>query len=77
MKQSVIFNYSSITLTEQMDKLINRGLNFTILPFKLDITEVLVDFKRFARSTIWHEFWYGKEDNQDTIYDIFRNKNFF
>ena len=65
MKQSVIFNYSSITLTEEMDKLINRGLNFTILPFKLDITEVLVDFKRFARSTIWHKFWYGKEDNQD------------
>ena len=31
-----------------MNKLINRGLNFTILPFKLDITEVLVDFKRFA-----------------------------
>ena len=58
-----------------MDKLINKGLNFTILPFKLDITEVLVDFKRFARSTIWHEFWYGKEDNQDTINDIFRNKD--
>ena len=44
--QSIIFNYSSITLTKLMVKLINRGLNFTTLPCKLDITEVLVDFQK-------------------------------
>ena len=42
---NVIFNYSSITLTEAMEKLLNRGLNFSILPLKLDITQTLVEFK--------------------------------
>ena len=57
-----------------MEKLINRGLNFTILPYKLDITEVLVDFKNFARSTIWHEFWFGREDSSaEQKTPIFKN----
>ena len=45
-----------------MINLLNRGLNFTILPLKLDITQTLVDFRRFQRSTIWMEFWHGKEE---------------
>ena len=58
---SVIFNESSLVLTKAMENLLNRGLNFSILPKKLDLTQVLVDFRRFERSLIWHEFWYGKE----------------
>ena len=48
-------------LTEPMKRLLNRGLNFAILPLKIDLTQILVDFKRFERSTIWHEFWFGHE----------------
>ena len=59
-----MFNESSIELSEPMLNLLNRGLNFVILPLKLDITQTLVEFKRFERSVIWHEFWFGKE-NQD------------
>ena len=60
-----------------MENVINRGLNFTILPFKLDITEVLVDFKNFARSMIWQEFWYGRNENynDNPTEDIFKDKN--
>ena len=36
--QTVVFNYSDITLTESMEKVLNRGLNFSITPSKLDIT---------------------------------------
>ena len=57
----MIFNYSNTQLTESQTSLLNKGLNFTILPLKLDITEVLVDFRKFERSIVWHEFWYGKE----------------
>ena len=53
---SVVFNESSIILTKPMENLLNRGLKFTILPLKLDITHKLVDFRRFERSAIWHEF---------------------
>ena len=62
-----IFNYSSIELSEAMTKLLNRDLNFAILPLKLDLTQVLVDFKIFERSVIWHEFWHGRE--KDTTYE--------
>ena len=30
-----------------MNNLLNRALNFAVLPLQLDITEVLVDFNRF------------------------------
>ena len=48
-----------------MDKVLNRGLNFSILPLKLDTTQVFVDFKKFERSVIWHEFWHGSEQQED------------
>ena len=50
-KTTIVYNYSSIHLDNHMNKLLNRGLNFAVLPLKLDLTEVLVDFKRFERST--------------------------
>ena len=59
--KSVVFNYSDVVLTEPMEQLLNRGLNFSILPNKMDLTQVLTDFKRFERSVVWHEFWYGRE----------------
>ena len=63
-KQQVtaVFNYSSLVLTEHMEQLLNLGLNFAILPLKLDITQILVDYKKYERSLVWHEFWYGRED---------------
>ncbi len=64
-KESVVFNYSDMVLTEPMERLLNRGLNFSILPKKMDLTQVLTDFKRFERSVIWHEFWYGREKDEE------------
>ena len=41
----------------------------------MDLTQVLVDFKRFERTAIWHEFWYGKEKSKEYKPPIFkRNK---
>ena len=61
-KIDVVFNYSNVDLCEDMINLLNCGLNFAILPLNLDLTQVLVDFKRFERSMIWKEFWFGRED---------------
>ena len=44
-KHSLVFNYSDVEVTESMDKLLNRGLNFSVLPNKMDLTQVLTDFK--------------------------------
>ena len=53
---TAILNYSSIVLTDDMEELLNMGLNFAILPLNLDITQVLVDFKKYERSLVWKEF---------------------
>ena len=74
---TIIFNYSTIKLTEPMEKVLNRGLNFCILPPSLDITQVLANFRQFERSMVWQEFWYGRENEMKTI-PIFRlNKTNF
>ena len=75
MKQhiNIVFNYSKVELSEAMISVLNRGLNFCILPMKIDITEALVDWKRFERSMIWREFWHGREDIQ-TETKIFKTK---
>ena len=70
---SVIFNYSKIKLTHAMENLLNRGFNFSILPLKLDLTQVLVDFNRFERSTIWQEYFYGRENYREFKANIFKS----
>ena len=55
-----------------MKALLNRALNFSVLPLKLDITQVLVDFNRFSRAAIWHEFWYETEKDQTYLKPIFK-----
>ena len=64
-KTDIIFNFSSIKLTHAMRALLNRALNFSVLPIKLDITQVLVYFNRFARAAIWHEYWFGRDKDKD------------
>ena len=49
-KISVVFNYSKMELTPAMEKVLNRGLNFAILPLKLNMTQVLADFNKFERN---------------------------
>jgi hypothetical protein len=70
---SVLFNYSKVELTQAMTNLLNRGFNFSILPLKLDLTQVLVDFRRFERSVIWHEYFYGTEIESGSGGKIFKS----
>ena len=61
-----------------MEDLLNLGLNFSILPLKLDVTQILVDFRRFERNMIWKEFWYENETESSYIPPIFKkNKTNF
>ena len=50
-----------------MKEVLNPGLNFAILPLKLDITQVLVDFKKYERSMIWKEFWFNREEENNNF----------
>ena len=73
-KQDIIFNYSRIVLSEPMKKLINRGLNFSVLPKKLDITQVQVDFQQFKRLAIWTEFWAWEGSGGGSVNTDFQNR---
>ena len=55
-----------------MYKLLNRGLNFSVLPNKLDLTQVLTDFKSLERNMFWTEFFYGNEENSEYEPPIFK-----
>ena len=72
--KDIVFNYSNLELTEAMKNLLNLGLNYSILPLKLDITQVLVDFNKFERSAIWREFWFGQEQTNEFKVSIFRSQ---
>ena len=57
-----------------MVKLLERGLNYTILPLKLDITQVLVDYKRYERSMLWKEFFHNAQPEEAYIPPIFKSR---
>ena len=38
----------------------------------MDLTQVLTDFKRFERSIIWYEYWYGRDSENEGEKPIFR-----
>ena len=70
---NVVFNYSSETLTNDMESVLNKGLNFSPIPEKLDITQLFVDFQRFERTMIWQEFWYGRDESEYQEPSIFKS----
>ena len=57
-----------------MESVLNIGLNFCILPLKLDITQVLVEFNRFERTMRWQEFWHGKTEHSQFDKPIFKRR---
>lgn len=76
MKQkiNVVFNNSKLELTKDMETVLNRGLKFAILPLRLHITQVLVDFRRHERTMVWKEFWHGKNNEEAYSPPIFKQK---
>jgi hypothetical protein len=71
---NVAFNNSSLVLTDAMTKVLNCGLKFAVLPLKLDITQVLTDFKRFERTMVWREFWFGKDTGETYKPPLFKHR---
>ena len=71
-KVSVVFNYSGIQLSKGAEQVLNRGLNFSILPEKLNIGELLSDIDRFERNMEWTEHFHGKDEDDEYIKPLFK-----
>ena len=63
--------------TLNLKEILNRGLNFCLAPLKLNLTDILVDFRKFERILKWREF-FAQEDGTTLQVDwepkIFHNK---
>ena len=73
-KLNVVFNYSGIELSQDMENLLNRGLSFAITPLSLNLSQVLVDFSKFERKLRWREFFATQEDDHEYQPSIFRKE---
>ena len=73
-KISVVFNYSGIKLSKGAEAVLNRGLNFSILPDKLNFTQVLVDLAKFERLMEWKEFWHDKPSDVPYVPPLFKKQ---
>ena len=73
-KISVVFNYSGIKLSKGAEAVLNRGLNFSILPEKLNFTQVLVDLAKFERLMEWKEFWHDKPADEPYVPPLFKKQ---
>ena len=47
-----------------MENVLKIGIYFSVLPNKLDLTQVKVDSKRHERSDIWREYWSNREQQK-------------
>ena len=57
-----------------IESVLNRGLKLANLPPKLDVTQVLTDFRRFERSMVWNKFWFGRETEEPYEKPLFQKK---
>jgi hypothetical protein len=65
---TAVYNYSNISLTSAMSKVPNRGLNFYVTLDNLNVTEMLVDYRKFERKMRWKEFFHDKEEDDNIPY---------
>ena len=73
------YNYSTLVLTQAMERVLNRGLKFCITPLKLNVTEILVDIRKFERKLRWREFFADENSNnpnKEWEPTVFPNKKF-
>ena len=74
---TLLHNYSSVELTKPMKSLLERGLNFAVTPSSFNLSEILLDFRKFERKVKWKEFWYIHGDGEtlkDYVPPIFKSE---
>ncbi len=58
-----------------MIKILNRGLNFCVTPLTLNVTEVLVDYRKYERKVKWVKFFSDQvDDTEEWKLEIFRKE---
>ena len=75
-KISVVFNYSkALELTPAMEALLNRGLNYSITPLNLNMSQVVTDFAKFEKNCEWTEYWSEEEPDPNYKPPLFKKQS--
>ena len=65
-------------LNDPMHHVLNKGLNYSVLPSKVDNTLLLAEHKKFERTILWRQFWADRDSTQNNTIPIFNlNKTNF
>ena len=80
----LVVNLSNFTLSEPMQKVLNRGLSFVPTPVGVNKSELIADFSRYERSIKWKNFFFqeephesdGESEEDTQPRDLFKQKKF-
>ena len=75
-KVNAVFNYSGIELSAGAIKVLNKGLNYCILPDKLNISQVLCDLSELDRKMQWTEYHFDGEEKEPYVPPLFKKKKY-
>ena len=59
---SVFPIYLGYKLTPSMIEFLNRGLNYCVMPAKVNQSNLMSDFRKFERKMRWTEFFSERKD---------------
>ena len=68
--------YSGIELSAGAIKVLNKGLNYCILPDKLNISQVLCDLSELDRKMQWTEYHFDGEEKEPYVPPLFKKKKY-
>lgn len=71
----LVINYSDIELNKDMENLLNRGLNYSIVPKSVNTTDVHAGFEKLGRSMKWKEALFKEDDLDNDLTDVAVFKN--
>ena len=64
---TLVINYSDIELSKDMTSLLNRGLNFAVMPKSINTTDIHAGFQKLGRSMKWREHLYKDDDIDSSV----------
>ena len=77
MQLPLVTNFSDIEVTKDMESLLNKGLNYAIVPKTINTTQIIAGFERMGRTMNWMDkINKEKESNEERELDLSLTDNF-
>ena len=71
---NLVTNLSSMELSNDMLKVLNKGLNYCVVKGKPNMSGMLSNFKQFERKLRWKEFFFDTDNDTSQTLPLFRKE---